>query len=198
MSDHRKRTRIRPAVEGVGGEERPDPVLESADDRRIETAGVAAVEPPDRPLVGGRVERAQRDRPVGAGRQLEDVVVDVAGAVEERPRAGRALEFVPLVAAREALAAAGGGGPARSPCRSRSRGRPGRPRPRPGRSRWRSSSSSSVSFGIGFESVVPPIPARTCQETRRPPTGGIAVELEHPFYTVACVPSIATSRAGPP
>ncbi len=50
-----------------------------------------------------RVERPQRNRPIGAGRQLEDVVVDVAGAAEDRPGLRRALELLPLVASREPL-----------------------------------------------------------------------------------------------
>ena len=93
----------RPAVERVLGDERPDAVLEAADDGRIEAARVAAVEPPDRPLVRVGVERAERDRPVRAGGQLEDVVVDVAGPTEERPGDRGALELFPLVVVGEAL-----------------------------------------------------------------------------------------------
>src|SRR4029077_3142874 len=72
-------------------------------DGRVETARVATVEPPDRPAVGPGFVGPQRDRTVRAVRHLEDVVVDVAGAVEEGPGARGALERFPVIAAREAL-----------------------------------------------------------------------------------------------
>src|SRR5205823_11790979 len=45
---------------------------------------------------------SDRDRAVGAVGQLEDVVVDVAGAAEDRPGGRHAVELLPLIAAGEA------------------------------------------------------------------------------------------------
>src|SRR5437773_11939963 len=56
----------RAAVEGVVADEGADAVLEAAGYRGVEAGGRAAVEPPDAPLVGRRVEGSDRDRAVGA------------------------------------------------------------------------------------------------------------------------------------
>ena len=103
MSDQRKRTRIGRPLNVSSAMNVPMPFSKPPTTGGSSRPGVAPVEPPDRPPVGRRVERPQRDRPVGAGRQLEDVVVDVAGAVEDRPGRRRALELLPLVVAGEAL-----------------------------------------------------------------------------------------------
>src|SRR5882757_6154675 len=48
--------------ERIVGIEGADAVLETAPDRRVEVAGrIAPVEPPDRPVPGLRIVRAQRD-----------------------------------------------------------------------------------------------------------------------------------------
>ena len=54
-------------------------------------------------LLGVGVEAAKRDRPIGPGGELEDVVVDVAGAPKQWPGLGGAFEFLPFGVACEAF-----------------------------------------------------------------------------------------------
>ena len=87
MSDHRNRTRIGRPSNVSSAMNVPMPAAKpptTGGSRRV------GVRPSSHQvdLVRGRVKRSQRDRPVGTDWQLEDVVVDVAGAIES----GQAVE----------------------------------------------------------------------------------------------------------
>lgn len=88
------------------GVETADTVLEAPHHRHVDAVRVAGVEPPDGPAQGAGVERAQRGGPVHAGRQVEQVVVDVALAAEQGLHGRVAIEGLPFVVAGQALAQA--------------------------------------------------------------------------------------------
>jgi len=67
-------------------------------DRRVEISeGIAAVEPPDGPLRGLRIIRAEADTTIFAAWQLDHVVVHVGPAVHEREVVAGSFEFHPFV-----------------------------------------------------------------------------------------------------
>lgn len=84
------------AVERVVGIESADAIHERALHRRVErTVRRAAVDPPNRPLARGGVVRAHGGGGVSAAGAHEHVVLKIARAAHDWPRAARALEFHP-------------------------------------------------------------------------------------------------------
>src|SRR5689334_1674189 len=93
----------RPTFEHFVRQERSDSVLESAESRRTDLGRSAAAQVPVRPRVRLRVEGADSESSCGAGRAMSDALVHVHETVEQGHAAGRAFEFLPVVAAREPL-----------------------------------------------------------------------------------------------
>src|SRR5690348_7567817 len=84
--------------------EAADAVLVEAADRRREPEAHIVAGPVDRPELGTGVEEAQGEADVALVGESD--LVDVAGAVEDAPAAGDAVEFVPVVASGEDVAEA--------------------------------------------------------------------------------------------
>ena len=59
--------------------------------------------PPNGPLLLVWIERAQRGGTIGAGGQIDRIVVDVAEASEDLPYRGRTLEVEPFVVGGKSL-----------------------------------------------------------------------------------------------
>ena len=97
--DQRNRTRIGRPFELILREEGADAVFEAADDWLVERTWVAAVEPPDGPLPGRRIECAEGHGPVGVAREIEDVVVHIAETAEYFSGLAAAVKLGPVFAA---------------------------------------------------------------------------------------------------
>src|SRR5262249_60475297 len=87
-------------VDDVVRVERPGPVLEPADDRRLQrTQRVARVEPPDGPLLGLRIEGADGDTAPHAAVDEELVVFNIRQPTHDLVDAALAPELSPLLSA---------------------------------------------------------------------------------------------------
>ena len=87
-------------MHGVGIEA-ADAVFEAADDGMSSACG-AVVQPPDCPAGAYRIPGAECDRAVAARGQVNEIVLDIAVAAEDRALLAGAVEFLPVVAAGEA------------------------------------------------------------------------------------------------
>ncbi|HEY1139002.1 MAG TPA: hypothetical protein VGE88_02195 [Lysobacter sp.] len=96
----------RAALVCVVADERSDAIAEMAPHRRGDGGRFSAIEPPARPFTARIIERTQSDAAHGAGRELHDVVADIALAAQHRPVDQRSAELVPLIAADQAFAKA--------------------------------------------------------------------------------------------
>ncbi|MCY0154327.1 hypothetical protein OEG86_21180 [Hoeflea alexandrii] len=63
---------------------------------------IALVKPPDRPKPGGLVIGPQSHGAIGAAREFDEVVLEIAIAAQHRARRTGAVELVPHIAARKA------------------------------------------------------------------------------------------------
>ncbi len=86
----------RPVAGRIHRREGADAVHEASDDRHIQRMGIAVVEPPDGPGLQGAIKRPDGDGAVGAGRDVKDVVLDVARAAEDPAHGAGAGEGFPV------------------------------------------------------------------------------------------------------
>ena len=89
----------------VRPEEQADAILKPPPKRRIEPRG-ASIDPMDRPCLRRRIEQAERARLVAAFGQVDDILVEIAEAAEDRLDRDGAAEPVPILATGEPLSQA--------------------------------------------------------------------------------------------
>jgi hypothetical protein len=64
---------------------------------------VPPIDPPDRPLPRVGVETAYRCSPIPAGRQVEDVVIDIDLPIKQGPHPARPIKDLPVGTSKKSL-----------------------------------------------------------------------------------------------
>ena len=95
--DHRLTT------QGVVGEESAHATLEPADHRHVELMGIGVGQPPDCPCFPRRIEGPDGDGAVIPAWEVQQVVLDIAAAPQDRARLRGAGELFPLLTSDQPL-----------------------------------------------------------------------------------------------